>query len=603
MNYDPDSVKSIFYQRSKVVQEEFALIELMIEREGVMKRLNDAIKDVNDLRKYLNDEQILKTVRLFNMLREVTIRFIKTVENWQGSFTKFVRPELYSIDYLISKFLRDIDFINASKLKKIFNFQFYRGNILLLPYPSGITSKNIDPLRVNPELGLEIKKFANPDEDQLVSCYQVLINSLPEEIYSKRLVSLEKWLIEPWVPNIFIYSKVDKPLFTPELISSLIGGSVALSNSEDAAAPAKLIKSQPRNSVKSLIHAPNHKRVSAKSKPQPQMVKKVPSSIVENNLPDINSKGFSQVDTQSDKDSRAKDIKADNISGSSSTIGSYSYKKLEQHLPLTLEERRELRQLENYVKEMASLFSSKVIVSPSKNIDKFCGKKVFFAHGSKEISDDIEVKPSNNALSLSSKKEVIINHDSEKKTNNMDVGKRKSTENHIRETDDGNISLNENEVDKDDNGSGEDDGDASSSCSESLQESNDIQSVDDSTIASEQTSSLQEGIHGTTKENESKVTVGKSLLVSADNNTKPEKSSLPSLVPPIPSKSTDVDIASLMNIQPGDEQSSSTYSRKKKKRKHLGVTTAAMRALFLQQQEFEKLQEASKVKPLRLMCK
>ena len=603
MNYDPDSVKSIFYQRSKVVQEEFALIELMIEREGVMKRLNDAIKDVNDLRKYLNDEQILKTVRLFNMLREVTIRFIKTVENWQGSFTKFVRPELYSIDYLISKFLRDIDFINASKLKKIFNFQFYRGNILLLPYPSGITSKNIDPLRVNPELGLEIKKFANPDEDQLVSCYQVLINSLPEEIYSKRLVSLEKWLIEPWVPNIFIYSKVDKPLFTPELISSLIGGSVALSNSEDAAAPAKLIKSQPRNSVKSLIHAPNHKRVSAKSKPQPQMVKKVPSSIVENNLPDINSKGFSQVDTQSDKDSRAKDIKADNISGSSSTIGSYSYKKLEQHLPLTLEERRELRQLENYVKEMASLFSSKVIVSPSKNIDKFCGKKVFFAHGSKEISDDIEVKPSNNALSLSSKKEVIINHDSEKKTNNMDVGKRKSTENHIRETDDGNISLNENEVDKDDNGSGEDDGDASSSCSESLQESNDIQSVDDSTIASEQTSSLQEGIHGTTKENESKVTVGKSLLVSADNNTKPEKSSLPPLVPPIPSKSTDVDIASLMNIQPGDEQSSSTYSRKKKKRKHLGVTTAAMRALFLQQQEFEKLQEASKVKPLRLMCK
>lgn len=640
MNYDPDSVKSIFYQRSKVVQEEFALIELMIEREGVLKRLIEAIKDVNDLRKELDDAQILKTFRLFNMMREVTIRFIKTVENWQGSFTRFIRPELYSIDYMASKFLRDIDFINSSKVKKLFNFQFYRGNVLLLPYQSGVT-KNIDPLRVHPELGEEIRKFSHPDEEVVVACYQVLINCLPEDIYLKKLVSLEKWLIDPWTPNVFVYSKTDQPLFTPELIATLLGGSTATAEPivEDSVKGGR-----PRSAKKGIDQSKSNQFSSDKKLPasKDKAVSKLKGTNATssskknkvssgNNLPDINGKIKSNLETESGKislaDSIGQDVKTETNSTSSSTVGSYSYKRREKEKPpseppLTVEEKRELRKLENYLKDVTSLLKPKAPnTSPTKerlassdpggksDEEIFRSKRIFFSHIPKESPlDELELKkkgdkPSSNALALSSKKSKDVDENEENLQNAKKSNKKKKSPSVESPEEQGNDHANEDDENEEDGDEDEDD--------EDDEESNITESqngtVDDSTIASDQTHSITadkvaEPINSKIP-NKGLGIAETSNKVNIENPSVPknQKSTLPPLVPPKPSDVTNVDIGSLMNIKPGDEESTSTYSRKKKKRQHLGVTTAAMRAMFMQQKELERQAEARKAKPLRLI--
>jgi ribosomal protein L12E/L44/L45/RPP1/RPP2 len=640
MNYDPDSVKSIFHQRSKVVQEEFALIELMIEREGVMKRLSDAIKDVNDLRKELDDAHILKTFRLFNMLREVTVRFIKTVEKWQGSFTRFIRPELYSIDYMASKFLRDVDFINSSKLKKIFNFQFYRGNILLLPYPSGITLKNVDPLRVHPDLNEEIKKFSNPDEEDVIACYQVLINCLPEDVYSKRLVSLEKWLIEPWTPNIFLYSKVDQPLFTPEFLSTLLGASTTTPNPEEPSKPgsskkvlnSKLVNISSSHKAGIAATTPNNYGMFKSTKSTTNPSRKTTKSLKpSSNLPDIHAKPSSSAEVESVKvslDSSKKDEKVENTSIGSSTIGSYSYRRKEKSEfdpPLTVDEKRELRKLENYLKDVTSLLTPKApLRSPSKGIpitsdttksndEIFMSKQVFFAHIPKQSKDDESMKKdgaqATNALALSSKKnkdlDEVVNGTPQVSKNNkpkISSNDQENGSNAEKPEDD------KSEDEEEDDGDDEDDDDGSDDEVNTAQGSDIVQSVDNSTICSEQTMDKKE-TNKKRLENSTSPTLtadvesGKAKVNNARKGTdSKQKDSLPSVFLPKPSVTENTDIGSLMNMKPGDEETTvSAYSRKKKKRKHLGVTTAAMRAIYMRQKEMERQLEASKVKPLRLM--
>eukprot|EP01031_Cornospumella_fuschlensis_P039878 gene39878-48558_t len=201
---------AIYYQRSKAVQEEFKLIELTTERELVVSQLEAIIRDVKESRKELDDDTLLDSFTLFNKVRDVTIQLLKAIAAWQMSFTRPIRPNLLQCDYMVEKVVKHIDFINASKIRKIFNFQFLRGNALLLPFPN---LRNDTPIKVGQALGKEIKKFSNPVEADVVAAYQVLLNSLPDEVYKEQLVSIEKWLLGPWVPRVWI-SNSNKKYFT-----------------------------------------------------------------------------------------------------------------------------------------------------------------------------------------------------------------------------------------------------------------------------------------------------------------------------------------------------------------------------------------------------
>lgn len=201
---------AVYFQRSKAVHEEFRLIEAATSREVIVGKLQKIIKSVKEKRLEMVDEVILETFQLLNELREVTMRLIKAIKAWQDSFTRPVRPTIYNCDYIIDRMIKHVDFINGSKVRKIFNFQFYRGNPLLLPYPN---LKTGDPIKVHAALAKEIRTFANPNEDDVIECYQFLLNCLPPEIYNEKLVSMQKWLVEPWVPRIFATSNTTVPCF------------------------------------------------------------------------------------------------------------------------------------------------------------------------------------------------------------------------------------------------------------------------------------------------------------------------------------------------------------------------------------------------------
>eukprot|EP01037_Dinobryon_pediforme_P036968 gene36968-44183_t len=121
---------AVYFQRSKAVHEEFRLIEAATSREVIVGKLQKIIKSVKEKRLEMVDEVILETFQLLNELREVTMRLIKAIRAWQDSFTRPVRPTIYNCDYIIDRMIKHVDFINGSKVRKIFNFQFYRGNPL-----------------------------------------------------------------------------------------------------------------------------------------------------------------------------------------------------------------------------------------------------------------------------------------------------------------------------------------------------------------------------------------------------------------------------------------------------------------------------------------
>lgn len=198
---------AIYFQKSKVVQEEFKLIELTTVRELYIEQLKNIIDAINDERRKEDDESTLEQFTLFNKIRASTIDLIRAISVWQESFTKPLRPQLMECDYIIVKMIKCMDIINGTKLRRTFNFQFLRGNALLLPFPN---PKTIQPIKVSAALGEQIHMFANPNEEDLIFCYQFLINCLPDDIYANRLVSLNKWLIEGWIPRVWISDTIPK---------------------------------------------------------------------------------------------------------------------------------------------------------------------------------------------------------------------------------------------------------------------------------------------------------------------------------------------------------------------------------------------------------
>ena len=157
---------AIYFQKSQVVQEEFKLIEVATLREMVVEKLQRIIRQVKERRRECDEATILETFSLFNKARDATVDVIRSISVWQESFTKPIRPRLLDCDYIVDRLIGHIDFINSTNLKRMFNFQFYRGNVLLLPYPN--PDSTVDPVRISTALERELRAFAAPAEQTVL---------------------------------------------------------------------------------------------------------------------------------------------------------------------------------------------------------------------------------------------------------------------------------------------------------------------------------------------------------------------------------------------------------------------------------------------------
>jgi hypothetical protein len=86
--------KAIFWQKSKMTANEFALISMVTLREGQLKKLK---KCVSDVKNSMRDEDlacITETFQLIHQVRETTYDLIEGTQKWQQGFTKNIRPQV-----------------------------------------------------------------------------------------------------------------------------------------------------------------------------------------------------------------------------------------------------------------------------------------------------------------------------------------------------------------------------------------------------------------------------------------------------------------------------------------------------------------------------
>ena len=201
--------QAIFFQRSKSLQSEFALITLVTVREEIKSKLEKIISDANMQLRPLDQACILETLTLINQMRDATFNLVDAVKVWQQGFTSNIRPQLMQCDYLIAM-ISSMIFVSSSGLRRLFNFQFGVGwNFLMLPCPNPRTK---DAIKISPDLAKQILLFARPAEHRLINCYQILLNCLPEKAFRK-IIAIEDWLDNAWVPRVWI---VDPATLNPD---------------------------------------------------------------------------------------------------------------------------------------------------------------------------------------------------------------------------------------------------------------------------------------------------------------------------------------------------------------------------------------------------
>ena len=230
---------AVFFQQSKATQDEFQLIEFVTTREKYIRKLDSAIREVKEGRKGKDDPlMIFKIIKGMNDVRQATVELLFAISKWQETFTKPIRPQIMECDYIIERIIKHIDFVNSSHVRKLFHFQILRGNALLLPFPkndlsniikSGGKIDNIEQLVIavsSQEIANELSKFMSPDENVVIKCYQILINCLPDEVFSKVLVPLDRWLIHSWDPQIKVISLPYNGIYPSAELQSLIDASL-----------------------------------------------------------------------------------------------------------------------------------------------------------------------------------------------------------------------------------------------------------------------------------------------------------------------------------------------------------------------------------------
>ena len=191
--------KAIFWQKSKMTQNEFALISMVTLREQLLKKLKKCISDVKNNFRDADLACITETMQLVHAVRESTYDLIEGVQMWQQGFTKNIRPQLMSVDYLVD-LIDCMQFFGQSGLRRTFVFTTgVPGNIFLLPMPA--MSVKRPPNKCDEALFEAVNHFASPDESRMINCLKIMQNSLPPHEF-KRIMPLPTWLNNRWVPNV-----------------------------------------------------------------------------------------------------------------------------------------------------------------------------------------------------------------------------------------------------------------------------------------------------------------------------------------------------------------------------------------------------------------
>ena len=215
--------QAIFYQRSKSMQNEFALINLVTVREAIRGKLDKLLRDIKMQSRVCDQPCMVEVFNLVTSVRESTYDLVDSVAIWQQGFTQNIRPQLLNIDYLLD-LASSMEFVSATHLRREFRFQLGAGNFMLLPLPT--VGRKQKPYRVSKELAQALHNFANPTEHRLVKCYQILLNCMPKEHF-KKIMSIDYWMQNRWRPNIEIIGYFVKPKEEKiDLLQMLLRGQV-----------------------------------------------------------------------------------------------------------------------------------------------------------------------------------------------------------------------------------------------------------------------------------------------------------------------------------------------------------------------------------------
>jgi hypothetical protein len=219
---------AIFFQKSKALQNEFMLINVVTVREAVRGKLEKLIRDIKMNSRVCDEACQTELFNLVTSVREATYDLLDSVAIWQQGFTKNIRPQLLNIDYLCDM-VSSLEFVSATHLRRTYSFQLGMGNFMLLPLPT--VGKSKPPTPLSRELCEALHNFGHPCEHKLVKAYTILLNCMSQSEF-KKIFSIDHWMHNRWKPNIVIrdyYTILDKK----EIMAKLMRGE-AISDEEMA---------------------------------------------------------------------------------------------------------------------------------------------------------------------------------------------------------------------------------------------------------------------------------------------------------------------------------------------------------------------------------
>ncbi len=191
--------KAIFEQKSKNLQSEFALISLVTLREELVGQMKALVQNMAVGTRKIDCGCVTEFFGLIHKMRESTYDLVEGVQAWQNAFTHNIRPQMMSVDYLVTM-IHSTDFVSGSSLRRTFTFSLSAfGNIFMLAQP--IISTSRPPNKCDDMLMDYIHHFANPDELRMINCYKILKNCLPPNEFD-RLMPISYWMNNKWKPHV-----------------------------------------------------------------------------------------------------------------------------------------------------------------------------------------------------------------------------------------------------------------------------------------------------------------------------------------------------------------------------------------------------------------
>lgn len=220
-----DQKAAIFFQKSKNLTSEFALISLVTKREEQVKKLKTLVHDMKTASRRTDLDSITEFFMGIHHCREATYDLIEGIQAWQHAFTHNIRPQLMSIDYMVDM-INSMEFVSSTNLRRLFAFQLgHSGNMFVLPFPAPIVSTK-PRNKCDEKLAIAIKHFCEPNQIRMIESLKILQNCLPKENFDK-IAPLRPWYHNPWKPWVEEATTADAQTFYLRVIGGDDGQPIA----------------------------------------------------------------------------------------------------------------------------------------------------------------------------------------------------------------------------------------------------------------------------------------------------------------------------------------------------------------------------------------